>query len=156
MSVRREPRTPQLRFAPEGKCSPELPADLEPALGRGSSRSHPSLAHNPSLTERSAETDPRCGSAVDGEPGSTSQPRPFPPTTPSPSIPLPCIGSHMKFVPSPELCPWVLGLGSAQDAGHHPPQPLALPPKPPRWRLFHPWGTVKLSSSWDWGGREEG
>lgn len=61
VSARSEPRTPQLRFAPEGKCSPELAADLEPALGRGSSRSHPSLARNPSLTERSGETDLGCG-----------------------------------------------------------------------------------------------
>lgn len=80
MLARSEPRTPRLCFAPEGKCSPALAAEPEPALGRGSSRSHPSLARNPSLPERSGESDP--GAGASGERGGCRQSWPFfPPTT---------------------------------------------------------------------------
>lgn len=134
MSVRTEPRTPQLRFAPEGKCSPELPADLEPALGRGSSRSHPSLARNPSLTERSGETDPKHGAVAGGELGGCTQTWPsFPPTT---------LPEHLAvlFRLLRERCPFPgatprLGLRVPTTPG-----PGALPLNPPPWGALTPPG----------------
>lgn len=51
-----------------------------------------------------------------------------------------------------------MGAGTGLSAGRRAsPTPAPGPsPQPPRWGLFHPRGMVKLSSSWDWGGREEG
>lgn len=136
-----QPRAPQLRFAPEGKCSPEPPADLKPALGRGSSRSHPSLARSPSGQERAT---PGAGRWLRGEQGSAGRPGP-------PPLPRPPLPDHPRFafcgkrLPSPELCPRV------SRGTDHP-----LPPKPlPGGALPLPWGPVKLSSiSWRWGGEE--
>lgn len=131
VSASSQPRAPQLRFAPEGKCSPEPPADLKPALGRGSSRSHPSLARSPSGQERAT---PGAGRWLRGERGSAG--RPGPPPLPRPPLPEhPRFAFCRKCLPSPEPCSWV-----SQGTDH------PLPPKPlPGGALPPPRGPVKLS-----------
>lgn len=131
VSASSQPRAPQLRFAPEGKCSPEPPADLKPALGRGSSRSHPSLARSPSGQERAT---PGAGRWLRGERGSAG--RPGPPPLPRPPLPEhPRFAFCRKCLPSPEPCSRV-----SQGTDH------PLPPKPlPGGALPPPRGPVKLS-----------